>query len=171
MYLMECTLCKQQYVGNAKTHFNIRLNNHRLDFKNPSPNTGADLVGGGDTRGHVPPYFSLEKNCAQAKIQKRNVTKIYQIEPRSIKMTCLMSIAETKKTSSAFQFFHKHYWNSDSGKLITAVRASNLKRSGLWKSIATLCALRKNNSNVTKATTEGCFQKTANPELQKYKDR
>ena len=74
-------------------------------------------------------------------------------------MTCLMTIAETKKTFSAFQFFHKHYWNSDSGELIAAVRASNLKRSELWKSITTLCALRKNNSSRTKAATEGVSRK------------
>ena len=64
-----------------------------------------------------------------------------------------MTIAETQKIFSAFQFFHKHYWNSGSGKLIAAVRPSNLKRSGLWKSITTLCALRKNNSSGTKAAT------------------
>ena len=28
-YLLECTKCKIQYVGKAKTEFNIRLNNHR----------------------------------------------------------------------------------------------------------------------------------------------
>ena len=32
---MECTSCKQQYVGKAETPFNIRLNNHRNDVKNP----------------------------------------------------------------------------------------------------------------------------------------
>ena len=31
-------------------------------------------------------------------------------------MTCLMTVAETKKTFSAFKFFHKHYWNNSSGK-------------------------------------------------------
>ena len=112
-----------------------------------------------------PPIFPLKKIAQKQKIQKHDVNKIYQMEPRLKKMTCLMTIAKTKKTSSAFQYFHKHYWNSNSGKLIAAVRASNLKRSGLWKSIATLCVLQKNNRNGTKATTEGCFQKTANPEL------
>ena len=97
--------------------------------------------------------------------------KIYQIEPKSKEMTCLMIIAETKKTFSAFQFFHKHCWNNGSGKLIAAVQASNLKRSELWKSTASLCALRKNNTSETKAVTERCFQKTANSDLQKCKDR
>ena len=46
---------------------------------------------------------------------------IFQIEPRLKEMTCLMTVAETKKTFSTFQFFHKHYWNSDTGKLIVAV--------------------------------------------------
>ena len=36
IYFMECTLCKKQYVGKAKTTFNIRLNYHRKDFKNPA---------------------------------------------------------------------------------------------------------------------------------------
>ena len=35
-YLMECTLCNKQYVGKAETAFNIRLNNHRKDSKNPN---------------------------------------------------------------------------------------------------------------------------------------
>ena len=30
---MECTLCNKQYLGNAETAFNIRLNNHRKDTK------------------------------------------------------------------------------------------------------------------------------------------
>ena len=33
IYLMECTLCKKQYVGMLGTNFNIRLNNHRKDIK------------------------------------------------------------------------------------------------------------------------------------------
>ena len=35
IYLMECALCKVQYVGKAETTFNIRLNNHRKDVNNP----------------------------------------------------------------------------------------------------------------------------------------
>ena len=58
-------------------------------------------------------------------------------------MTCLMIIAVTKKIFCAFQFFDKHYWNNGSGTLIAAVRVSNLKRLELWKSITSLCALRK----------------------------
>ena len=34
---MECALCKIQYVGKAKTAFNIRLNNNRKDVNNPKP--------------------------------------------------------------------------------------------------------------------------------------
>ena len=33
---MECTLCNKQYVGKAKTAFDIRLNNHKKDIKNPN---------------------------------------------------------------------------------------------------------------------------------------
>ena len=36
---MECTLCKQQYAGKAETLFNITLNNHRNDQKNPHAKT------------------------------------------------------------------------------------------------------------------------------------
>ena len=32
---MECELCNIQYVGKAETAFNIRLNNHRKDVKDP----------------------------------------------------------------------------------------------------------------------------------------
>ena len=37
IYLLECELCKIQEVGKAETAFNIRLNNHRKDVKNPKP--------------------------------------------------------------------------------------------------------------------------------------
>ena len=39
IYLMECTLCKIQYVGKAEKPFNIRLNKHRKDANgnNPKP--------------------------------------------------------------------------------------------------------------------------------------
>ena len=81
------------------------------DFLHPC--TGADLRGGGggvEHRRHVPPlFFPRKKLCPCQKIQKHNINKIYQIEPRLKEMTCLMSIAETKRTFSAFQFFHKHY--------------------------------------------------------------
>ena len=33
---MECTLCNKKYIGNAETAFNVRLNNHRKDTKNPN---------------------------------------------------------------------------------------------------------------------------------------
>ena len=36
IYLMDCTLCNKQYVGKAETAFNIRLNNHRKDTKEPN---------------------------------------------------------------------------------------------------------------------------------------
>ena len=35
IYLMECTKCKLQYVGEAETGFNIRLNKHRKDVWKP----------------------------------------------------------------------------------------------------------------------------------------
>ena len=35
IYLMECTLCKKQYVGKSETSFNIRLKNHCKDIKKP----------------------------------------------------------------------------------------------------------------------------------------
>ena len=36
IYLMECILCKMQYVWKAETAFNLRLNNHRKDTKKPN---------------------------------------------------------------------------------------------------------------------------------------
>ena len=35
IYLMECALCKDQYVAKAETTFNTRLNNHRKNVNNP----------------------------------------------------------------------------------------------------------------------------------------
>ena len=68
--------------------------------------TGADL--GGGHRGHVPSprIFSQKKIPHKQKIQKHNINKICQIELRLKEMTCLMIIPKTKKTFSAFQFFH-----------------------------------------------------------------
>ena len=37
IYLMECTLCKIQYVGKAEKPFNIRLNKHRKDANSNNP--------------------------------------------------------------------------------------------------------------------------------------
>ena len=37
IYLLECTLCKLQYIGKSETSFNIRLNNHRKDVNNNNP--------------------------------------------------------------------------------------------------------------------------------------
>ena len=34
IYLMECILCKIQYVVKSETPFNLRLNNHRKDANN-----------------------------------------------------------------------------------------------------------------------------------------
>ena len=73
-------------------------------------NSIADIFPGVDLwrgyRGHVPPPYFLW-NCAQVKHTKtNNINKIYQIELRLKEMTSLMIIAETKKTFSAFQFFH-----------------------------------------------------------------
>ena len=42
IYLIECVLCKVQYVGKAETAFNIKLNNHRKDVNNPK-SIPADL--------------------------------------------------------------------------------------------------------------------------------
>ena len=42
IYLMNCVLCKVQYLGKAETAFNIRLNNHRKDVNNPK-SIHADL--------------------------------------------------------------------------------------------------------------------------------
>ena len=35
VHVMECALCKVQYVGKAETALNIKLNNHRKDENNP----------------------------------------------------------------------------------------------------------------------------------------
>ena len=130
-------------------------------------NTRVDLgMGGGGTGGMCPPAFCQKKNCAQGKMQKHNIIEIYQIELRLKEISYLIIIVETKKTFSAFQFFHQHYRYNGSGKLIAAVRASNLKRSKLWKFVNTsVCTLRKNKISVKNASNESCFYKAANPEL------
>ena len=37
IYLLECVMCKMQYVGKSETSCNIRKNNHRKDIKNQTP--------------------------------------------------------------------------------------------------------------------------------------
>ena len=37
IYLMECAMCNLQYVGKNEASFNIKLNNHRKDVKDPKP--------------------------------------------------------------------------------------------------------------------------------------
>ena len=49
IYLMECALCKVQYVEKAETAFNIELSNHRKDVNNPKS---------------VPFRFALQKTWA-----------------------------------------------------------------------------------------------------------
>ena len=135
-----------------------------------SSSSGAEGKIEGGTGGTCPPppplLFSTRNKTAQAKIQKHNINKIYQIELRLKEMTYLMIIAETKKTFSTFQFFHWRYRYSRSGKLITAVWTSNLKKSKLCKFVnKSVCTLWKNKSNRNNKATESCFYKTANPEL------
>ena len=58
-------------------------------------------------RAHLaPPDFSKKKIVHKQKMQKHNINKIYQIELRSKEMTCLIIIAETKDTFSAFKLSH-----------------------------------------------------------------
>ena len=122
----------------------------------------GDGFRGGEHRGTCsppPPYFFAEAIAHKQKIQKRNINKIYQTEPSLKEMNCLMTIAERKNTFSALQFFHKHYLNNGSGKLIAAVRVSNLKRSELWKSITSLYTLRKSIVTGQKQPLRGVSRK------------
>ena len=36
IYLLECYICNIQYISKSETPFNIRLNNHRKNVKNPN---------------------------------------------------------------------------------------------------------------------------------------
>ena len=61
----------------------------------------SQFRGGGaqGSRARPPPTMFLQiKNFAQAKIQKYNIKKIYQVELRLKEMTSLKIIAEAKKT-------------------------------------------------------------------------
>ena len=62
-------------------------------------NERADLAGGayGARGGHRGHYFLQEKIAHKQKIQKHNVNKICPVEPSLKEMTCLMTIAETKR--------------------------------------------------------------------------
>ena len=42
IYLMECILCKIQYVRKSETPFNLRLNIHRKDVNNPKAITACN---------------------------------------------------------------------------------------------------------------------------------
>ena len=61
IYLLECELCKIQYVGKAETAFNIRLNNHRKDVKDPKA-------------------IPVDKHFSSFKIFRKHPTKYYKID-------------------------------------------------------------------------------------------
>ena len=44
VYHMECTIYNLQYVGKNETPFNIRLNNHREDVKDPNATLADKLL-------------------------------------------------------------------------------------------------------------------------------
>ena len=145
-----------------------------------SSSSGTELRVAQEACTHPPPPAAPPSFCAQAKIQKYNINKIYQIELRlkemtylqielTLKeMTYLMIIAETKKTFSTFQFFHQHQRYTGSGKLITVVRVSNLKGQNYGHFLIHQYkkkTLQKNKSSRKNEATESCFYKTANVEL------
>ena len=73
-------------------------------------------------------------------------------------MTCLIVIAGGKNVFSAFQFFHKHNWNSSSEMLIAAVLKPVIWKGQNYGNLVHRYELhKKNNSGGTKAAIEGCF--------------
>ena len=112
--------------------------------------SGTDLQGGGRAQGARALLFFPGKNFAhKQKMQKCNINKIYQTEPKKwpaqwplLKQKRLLALSNSSINSTG----------------ITA-QESNLKRLELLKSITLLCALRKNNSSGTEATTVRCSRK------------
>ena len=140
------TYCKELRFASNEVCFSWRTSCKELIWCTKYSNVSCGFRGGHRGASRAPPpsfLFFPRKNIAdKEKIHKRNINKIYQVEPTLKEMTCLMTIAETKKTFITFQFFHKYYKNNGLGKLIATVKTSNLKRSNFWKSITTLCALQ-----------------------------
>ena len=58
IYLLECQLCKVQFVGNSEAPFHIRLNKHRKDVKHLNPIEACKHLAAGTTSS-----ISMENSC------------------------------------------------------------------------------------------------------------
>ena len=75
IYLLECLLCKIQYVGKSETPFHIRLNNHRKDIKNPHAIEACKHFNNWNHVFHKPGKFILIKQLNNIKNTSREVLK------------------------------------------------------------------------------------------------
>ena len=92
---------------------------------------GPVYEGGGGGGAQGTPYFFLEKNAHKQKVQKDNINKIYQTEPRLKEKTCLIPLLKQKRLLAPS---NSSINNTESNvSLIAAVRASNLKRSWIME--------------------------------------
>ena len=70
IYLLECTKCKIQYVGKAKTEFNIRLYNHRKDVWKPDTISASCHFSGKDYNFNTHAKFILTEQIRHIDIDK-----------------------------------------------------------------------------------------------------
>ena len=71
---MKCTLCNKQYVGKAETTFNIRLNKHRKDTKDPNAMLARKLL---DTE--IKNFSSLQTEPTTQQIENKDLALPFPI--------------------------------------------------------------------------------------------
>ena len=79
IYLLECTLCKLQYVGKSETPFNLRLNNHRKDVKDINNSKAIPACTHFRKNGHdfnIHAKFTIIEQLNQIKTKSQDYLKI-----------------------------------------------------------------------------------------------
>ena len=97
IYLMECILCKIQYVGKSETPFNLRLNNHRKDVNNPKSILACNhfKIHGHNFMKHakfalielLTKTFNVSKNTLRPRLKRREdfwIIKLETLAPKGL---------------------------------------------------------------------------------------
>ena len=75
IYLVDCIKCKIQYVGKAKTEFNIRLNNHGKDLWEPDAILASRHFSDKDHNFNTHAIFILIEQIRHIDIDKEKIRK------------------------------------------------------------------------------------------------
>ena len=126
---MECTLCNKQYVGKTETAFNIRLNIHRKDTKDPNTMLACRHFQqqGHNFHSHAK-YIIIDKlvNASSSKdilrehlMQRENfwIKKLKTLVPRGLNQ----ELSKEKMKTFAL-LFHPHFYLDHSSHITLELR-------------------------------------------------